>query len=69
MTIDFERKTMNVEARAKGGNKKAGTTYIVGEEGQELRVFASGGSIVSNPKTKEIMQKRYNKVSSRKRGR
>ena len=58
-----------IEARAKGGNIKAGTPYLVGEEGPELRVFASGGSIVSNPKTKEIMQKRYNNITSRKRGR
>jgi len=67
--IDFETNTTKVEARAKGGNIKAGTPYLVGEEGPELRVFASGGSIVSNPKTKEIMQKRYNNITSRKRGR
>ena len=58
-----------VEARAKGGNIKAGTPYLVGEEGPELRVFASGGSIVSNPKTREIMQKTYKNMTSRKRGR
>ena len=58
-----------VEARAKGGNIKAGTPYLVGEEGPELRVFASGGSIVSNPKTREIMQKTYSNMTSRKRGR
>jgi len=67
--INFETNTTQVEARAKGGNIKAGTPYLVGEEGPELRVFASGGSIVSNPKTKEIMQKRYNNITSRKRGR
>ena len=67
--IDFKTDTTKVEARAKGGNIKAGTPYLVGEEGPELRVFASGGSIVSNPKTKEIMQKRYNNITSRKRGR
>ena len=67
--IDFETNTTQVEARAKGGNIKAGTPYLVGEEGPELRVFASGGNIVSNPKTKEIMQKTYNNITSRKRGR
>ena len=67
--IDFETNTTKVEARAKGGNIKAGTPYLVGEEGPELRVFSSGGSIVSNPKTKEIMQKAYNNITSRKRGR
>jgi len=69
INYEVENEGHEVEARARGGNIKAGTPYLVGEEGPELRVFASGGSIVSNPKTKEIMQKTYSNMTSRKRGR
>jgi hypothetical protein len=33
-----------------------GTPYLVGEEGPELRVFEKGGSIISNPKTKNLLR-------------
>ena len=45
-----------VEARAKGGPVVAGKPYLVGEEGPELRVFEKGGSIISNPKTKNLLR-------------
>ena len=45
-----------VEARAKGGPVAPGTPYLVGEEGPELRIFEKGGSIISNPKTKNLLR-------------
>lgn len=47
---------LNIEARAKGGPVAPGTPYLVGEEGPELRVFEKGGSIISNPKTKNLLR-------------
>ena len=45
-----------IEARKMGGPVSAGTPYLVGEEGPELRVFEKGGSIISNPKTKNLLR-------------
>jgi hypothetical protein len=47
---------LNIEARAKGGPVAPGTPYLVGEEGPELRVFEKGGSIISSPKTKNLLR-------------
>lgn len=60
ITQEYEAKIStimgNVEARAKGGPVQPGTPYLVGEEGPELRVFEKGGSIISNPKTKNLLR-------------
>ena len=45
-----------IEARRLGGPVSPGTPYLVGEEGPELRVFEKGGSIISNPKTKNLLR-------------
>ena len=59
---DYKAKISNtltpttVEARKMGGPISAGTPYLVGEEGPELRVFEKGGNIISNPKTKNLLR-------------
>ena len=63
----------NIETRKMGGSVKAGRPYIVGDQQgmstAELFVPNVDGSIISNPKTKELTQQLYKNITSRKRGR